>query len=309
MKCLIIAAGRGSGLRQRGDSKPLVPVLGVPLIEWVIRSALEARVDGLYVVTGYQGKRVRDLLGRLAERLGTPITPLINKDWEKENGFSVLKAREYLHEPFLLLMGDHLFDPSIVREMMMHPPAEGEITLAVDGDIRNSLIDIEDSTRVKTEGLKIRNIGKDLTDFNGFDTGIFLCTPAIFEALERSTMERGDTTLSGAVRILAAKDRARAFHISDRFWIDLDDSEALSRAEKALLDRLGSKSNDGPVSRYVNRPLSVRVSRRLVKHPVTPKPDIPVFVPVLHAGRRPVRFWRLSRPVAWRSAGTVCLRH
>jgi hypothetical protein len=45
MKCLIIAAGKGSRLRPRGDSKPLIPILGVPMIERVIRSALEAGTD------------------------------------------------------------------------------------------------------------------------------------------------------------------------------------------------------------------------------------------------------------------------
>ena len=270
MKCLIIAAGKGSRLRKLGDVKPLIPVLGVPLIERAIRSAIEAGVDDFYVVTGYQREHVQDFLGRLDKRLGIPITTLINEDWEKENGFSVLRAREYLHEPFLLLMADHLFDPSIAREMMAHPPDEGEIILAVDVDTQDSLVDMEDVTRVKTEDGKIRNIGKGLTDFNGFDTGIFFCTPAIFEALEHSTEKHGETTLSGAVRILATVGRARAFHTSGGFWIDVDDPAALRRAEKALLNRLRDKPNDGPVSRYLNRPLSIRISRRLVKYPITP---------------------------------------
>lgn len=270
MKCLIIAAGKGSRLRQWGDSKPLIPVLGVPLIERAIRSAVEAGTDDFYVVTGYQGARVRDFLGLLAEHLGITITFLINEDWEKENGFSVLKAREYLNEPFLLLMADHLFDPSIACEMMAHPPAEGEVILAVDKDTRNPLVNMEDVTRVKTKDGKIGNIGKDLTDFNGFDTGIFFCTPAIFEALEHSTEKYSETTLSAAVRILATVGCARALYTSGRFWIDVDDPAAFTRAEKALLDRLRGKSNDGPVSRYLNRPLSLRISRRMVKYPVTP---------------------------------------
>ncbi|MFQ5716908.1 MAG: NTP transferase domain-containing protein, partial [Nitrospinales bacterium] len=53
MKCLIIAAGRGSRLQMRGDSKPLIPIFGMPLIERVIRSAHEAGADDFYVVTGY----------------------------------------------------------------------------------------------------------------------------------------------------------------------------------------------------------------------------------------------------------------
>ena len=270
MKCLIIAAGKGSRLRKWGDVKPLIPVLGVPLIERAIRSAIEAGVDDFYVVTRYQRECVQDFLGSLDERLGVPITTLINEDWEKENGVSVLRAREYLYEPFLLLMADHLFDPSIVREMMAHPPGEEEIILAVDGDTHNSLINIADVTRVRTEGGKILDIGTNLTDFNGVDTGIFMCSPSIFETLERSTEKYGETTLLGAVRILAGDGRAKAVDVSGRFWIDVADPAAFKRAENALMADLRGKPNDGPVFRYFYRPLSGIISRRLVNSRLTP---------------------------------------
>ncbi len=270
MECLIIAAGKGSRLRERGNSKPLISILGIPLIERVIRLALEAGANDFFVVTGYQGKHVRVFLNRLQDRLGVCISPIVNEDWEKGNGLSVLKAREYLRGPFLLLMGDHLFDPFIARRLMRLPLADGEIALGVDGDSRDSLIDMEDATRVKTEGGKIRNIGHGLTDFNGFDTGIFLCSPAIFGALEHCAQENDDTTLSGAIRILSSADRAQAIDIGGYFWIDVDTPAALRQAENALLANLRDKPNDGPVSRYLNRPLSVRISRQLVKYPITP---------------------------------------
>ncbi|TDJ30667.1 MAG: hypothetical protein E2O59_02215 [Gammaproteobacteria bacterium] len=281
MKCLIIAAGKGSRLQHRGDSKPLIPILGVPLIERVIRTAVEAGADEFYVVIGYQGERVRLFLEGLAERLAIGITPLVNGDWEKENGLSVLKARDVLHEPFLLLMADHLFDPDLVRPLTTLKLGDREIALVVDGDTSNPLIDLEDVTRVKVEddssmeGKKIRNIGKGLADFNGFDTGIFLCSPAIFKALERSNEKDGDATLSAAVRILGAEGCAKAI-LMDGFWIDVDDPAAFKRAERALLDRLRDKPTDGPVARYLNRPISVRISRHLVKRNVTPN-QISVF--------------------------------
>ena len=275
MKCLIIAAGRGSRLRQRGDSKPLVPILGIALIERVIRTAMEAGADEFVVVIGHHGERVRKFLEHLAGRLAVRITPLVNDAWDKENGLSVYKARDVLHEPFLLLMADHLFDPNLVRPLTTLALGDGEIALVVDSNTRNPLINIEDVTRVKveddgpTDGKKICDIGKGLADFNGFDTGIFLCSPAIFEALEQSQQKDGDATLSGAVRILAAQGRAKAIPM-DGFWIDVDDPEAFEKAEQALLKRLRDKPNDGPVARYLNRPLSVRMSRYLAQSDVTP---------------------------------------
>ncbi len=217
IKCLIIAAGKGTRLQQISDSKPLTPILGVPLIERVIRSAKIAGANDFYVVTGYQGGKVRAFLGDLAGRLRIPITTIVNKVWEKENGYSVLRAREYLREPFLLLMADHLFDPTIVREIMKFPLDDDEIILAVDSNTHNSLVDVQDVTRVKTEDGKILKIGKGLKDLNGFDTGIFLCTPAIFDALEQSRGNYGDASLSGAVRVLCADGRAIAVGIDGHF--------------------------------------------------------------------------------------------
>jgi CDP-L-myo-inositol myo-inositolphosphotransferase len=270
MKCLIIAAGKGHRLRSKGDSKPLIPLFGIPLIERAIRCALEAGADDFFVVTGYQGERVRVFLDRLAERLGIGITSIVNEDWEKENGLSVLKARDYLREPFLLLMADHLFNSSIVRKLAELPLADGEIALGVDANRSNPLIDLEDVTRVRTEGGKIQDIGKNLKEYNGFDTGLFVCTPAIFDALERCAEETGDTSLSGAVRRLANEGLANAIDIDGQFWIDVDSPEAFERAENALLINMQGKVNDGLVARYFNRPLSFRISRRLVNYPITP---------------------------------------
>ncbi len=269
MKCLIIAAGKGERLQQRGDSKPLVPILGVPLIERVIRAAMEAGADEFYVVIGYQGERVRLFLERLAERLAIRITSLVNDDWEKDNGLSVLKARHVLPEPFLLLMADHLFDPSLVRLLTTPKATAGDVVLVVDRNTRNPLVDMEDVTRVKMEDGKIHNIGKGLADFNGFDTGIFLCSPAIFKVLEQSKRKDANTSLSAAVQVLAAKGHAKAIPTDD-FWIDVDDPAAFHKAEQALLKRLRDKPNDGPVARYLNRAISVRISRYLVQGDMTP---------------------------------------
>jgi CDP-L-myo-inositol myo-inositolphosphotransferase len=172
-------------------------------------------------------------------------------------------------------MADHLFDPNLVRPLTTMTLGDGEVALMVDRNTRNPLVDMEDVTRVKVEDdgpmerKKIRDIGKGLADFNGFDTGIFLCSPAIFKALEQSKEKDGDTTLSGAVQVLAAAGHAKAIP-SHGFWIDVDDPAAFRKAEQALLKRLRDKPNDGPVARYLNRPLSVRISRYLVQRDVTP---------------------------------------
>ncbi|GAI85242.1 unnamed protein product, partial [marine sediment metagenome] len=67
MKCLIIAAGEGSRLSNRGDSKPLVPLLELPLIERVILNAKGAGITDFYIVTGYNGEKLRNHIDQFAQ--------------------------------------------------------------------------------------------------------------------------------------------------------------------------------------------------------------------------------------------------
>jgi len=261
-KCLIIAAGKGLRLRSHGDSKPLTPIFGVPLIERVVLNALEAGANEFFVVTGYQGAPLKAFLQNLSQRLGVPITPIDNEDWEKENGISVLKGRQYFQEPFLLLMADHLFDPEIARELMAYPLANEEIVLAVDQNKSSSMVDIKDVTRVKIDAGHIREIGKGLAEFDAFDTGIFYCRPSIFKALDHCSRENDDTTLSGAIQILAGKNQARTVDIGDRFWIDVDDPSAFKKAENALLSEIEESSAQTSTSEpTVVKPVQEKVEK------------------------------------------------
>ena len=95
MNCLIVAAGTGGRLRERGQSKPLVPVNGVGLLERVIMRARGAGVQHFLVVSGYRGADVRAALDALSVREGISITHVVNDEWQRGNGVSVSKARPF----------------------------------------------------------------------------------------------------------------------------------------------------------------------------------------------------------------------
>ncbi|MEE3253266.1 MAG: NTP transferase domain-containing protein, partial [Nitrospinota bacterium] len=158
MKCLIIAAGKGSRLRSLAEVKPLVSLKNRPLIERVIGSAMEAGADEFYVVVGYKGSSVRSYLEEMSQSKKVPITIIENEEWERANGISVLKAKPYLNEPFLLMMGDHIFDAEIARLLIRQSIDIGVVLLAVDEDLGNSYIDMEDVTRVLVQENRIQKI-------------------------------------------------------------------------------------------------------------------------------------------------------
>ncbi|HEV2678438.1 MAG TPA: NTP transferase domain-containing protein [Aliidongia sp.] len=234
MKCLIVAAGQGARLREKGELKPLIPIKGIPLIERVIGRARKGGIDEFVVVSGYRGDELRSALDAVSAREQVRITHVVNDEWTRANGVSLLKAKPELDEPFLLTMCDHLVDPEIFRALIAAPSEPGTVTLAVDFNIDSPLNDPEDVTRVKCADGRIEHIGKVIRDFNAFDTGVFLCGPVMFEALEESQAQ-GDDSISGAMNVLARWNKARAFDIQGRLWVDVDDPVAFGKAE-GLLD-------------------------------------------------------------------------
>ena len=269
VKCLVIAAGRGLRLSDRGESKPLIALLGLPLIERTLLTAKKAGLTDFCVVTGYEGESVRCFLDELASRHDLTIQHVVNREWQKGNGLSVLKAKDHLHEKFLLLMADHVVEPRLLGALKRKRIAKDEICLAVDHDVGNPRVDLEDVTKVRVRGGKVTRIGKALEDYNGYDTGCFLASPALFGALSKSIANHDDSSLSGGIAVLAKRGKVRTLDIGDLFWLDVDDAKALDAAERMLLDQL-RKPSDGPLSKYLNRPLSTRLTRRLARTSLTP---------------------------------------
>jgi 1L-myo-inositol 1-phosphate cytidylyltransferase len=237
MKCLIVAAGQGSRLRDKGPLKPLVPIRGRPLIAEVIDRARRGGVDEFVVINGYRGDELRHALDGMAECEGVRVTHVHNAAWDRANGVSVLSAQPFLDGPFLLTMCDHVLDPAINRMMVSMPLRPDTVTLGVDFDVERMLNDPDDVTRVRCRDGRIERIGKSIADFNAFDTGIFLCTPIMFDALESSQAE-GEDSISGAMNTLARWHKAHVFDIGERLWIDVDDPVAYDKAERLMAQGL-----------------------------------------------------------------------
>ncbi|MEM7208252.1 MAG: phosphocholine cytidylyltransferase family protein [Pseudomonadota bacterium] len=240
--CLIIAAGMGSRM-QSETPKPLLEVHGISLIEHVIRINKFAGVENFYVVTGYRGEEIRAHLdGRRAD-LGINIEHVINHDYQRGNGLSVTAAKQRLREPFILTMSDHLYEPSVVSDLLRCKDSTARLILAVDSNTDNPEIDLDDVTRVYQKDGAIQQIGKGLFEFNCFDTGVFYCHPELFNAIEESVAAAGDESLSGGVRMLARSGDARIMDIGNRFWCDVDKQSELRQAHEFFAKRTGQFSS------------------------------------------------------------------
>jgi len=265
MKALIIASGRGKRIENFFSPKPLTPLLGLSLIERVILTAKRAGIKDFLIVVGYLREKIKESLGK-GKKYGVNIEYIDNEEWEKENGVSVLKATSSLKENFILLMADHIFEHKILLKLKEQKLNEGGI-LCIDRDPKE-YIDLNDATKVRLKNGYIEDIGKDLKEWDGIDTGIFLLSPAIFDTL-REGMERERTSLSEGVKILAQIRKVRGLDISNNFWIDIDTEKELRIAQRELLLRT-RKITDGVISQKFNHPLSCFLTKFLVKTKLTP---------------------------------------
>jgi choline kinase len=234
-ECLILAAGNGRRITSMsgGLPKPLVKIHGQPLLEHVMLDAHEAGINRFVVVVGYGADVMRRWFASWSPD-GMSVTLVENSEYHKDNGVSVLKARNYLNGEFLLLMADHIFEADTARVLLNQRLRKDEVILAVDSKL-DDIFDLEDVTKVKRKGDHIVTIGKEIPEYDAYDTGMFLCSPALFDVLE-SAKKNGNCSLSDGMRILGRGRRLRAFDIGDAFWQDVDTPEALTYAE-SIFDR------------------------------------------------------------------------
>jgi 1L-myo-inositol 1-phosphate cytidylyltransferase len=238
---IILAAGLGSRLCDPDKStevKPLVSVDSFALLLRTIRSLELAGCIRVVIVLGYQADRVKSFV-QSNHREGADLIFVINDKFGLQNGISVLCARPFAEQEYLLTMADHILDDAIMHLVRDHHPPIGGAALCVDYKL-DTIFDIEDATKVLAEQTRIKKIGKKLKTYNCIDTGVFIGTDGLMDAIDQVYMKKGDASLSDGVQLLANRGLMEVVNIHDAFWQDVDNENMLKHAEKLLRTRLNN---------------------------------------------------------------------
>jgi choline kinase len=242
-EALILMAGQGSRLRGSDKSflKPFVPVLGRPLISYTLDALSSAGIKTIHFVVGYERERMIAQIKQLIPS-GVIASFIENRDWQKQNGISLLAAADRVAKPFLLTMSDHLFENAII-DVLMDCSDVDLLNVAIDRKL-HSVFDLKDAMKLRTDGKRLVAIGKNLRDYDAIDTGLFICPLEIFDHLERakSVSDRNDCSLADGVRLLARDKKVCAIDIGDCWWQDVDTPQMLQQAEKQMTARLRVRS-------------------------------------------------------------------
>lgn len=126
MQAVILAAGRGSRILKYTDEKPkgLLEINKKSILEWQLLSFKKNRIEDITMVVGYKNQLIKKKL------IDWKIKYAINPFYQLTNVLgSFWFALDYLHDDFIFVHGDTIFEEKILRKLL---ETKGDIVLAVE---------------------------------------------------------------------------------------------------------------------------------------------------------------------------------
>ena len=251
---VILCAGLGRRMGNNDVPKQLIKVAGREILyRTVFLLARKGIKRFLFVVNQHNADPIADFV----KNLEIEYALIKNEEPERENGYSLYLAKGNVEGRFVLTMGDHLYSEDFIEEAL-----KGEGLMV---DKLGLFINREEATKVLCREGLIADIGKEIQEWTGFDTGFFILEEDIFKTAERLVHKREKVTLSEIVK----EARVKCTFISGEFWMDVDTPEDVENARKALVRLSVKDAGDGFVARHLNRKVSLAISERVVER-ITP---------------------------------------
>ena len=123
MQAIILAAGMGRRLKEltQNNTKCMVKVNGVTLIERLLGQLEKQELSRIVIVVGYEGKKLMDYIATL--NVKTPIVYVENNIYNKTNNiYSLALAKDYLcEEDTLLFESDLIFEDAVIDAIVSDP--------------------------------------------------------------------------------------------------------------------------------------------------------------------------------------------
>ena len=240
MQSIILAAGMGKRLKDltANNTKCMVKVNGVTMIERMLRQLEELNLNRIIIVVGYEGQKLIDYISSLG--IKTPIEFVRNDIYDKTNNiYSLYLAREYLLEDdTLLLESDLIFEDAVLKKIIEDPYPSLALVAKyeswMDGtvvtlDENNNILSFLDKKHFKFEDIKdyykTVNIYKFSKEFSTTHYVPFL--EAYCKALGNN--EYYEQVLK--VITLLDKPEIKATILGNESWYEIDDVQDLDIAE------------------------------------------------------------------------------
>lgn len=218
MKAVVMAGGEGSRLRPLTSRhpKPLVPVVGLPVIEHILRLLRQHGITQVVVTLAYLGAEIRNRLGDGSD-LDMEIEYVV-EDRPLGTAGSVRNAAHLLDDTFLVISGDAMTDLDLTAVVQEHRRRESAATIVlhqVPNPLEYGVIVTDDEDNV-VRFLEKPSWGEVFSD--RANTGIYVIEPDVLGYIEPNENRDWSQDVFPAMLARGAPLRGR---ITEDYWCDI----------------------------------------------------------------------------------------
>lgn len=246
MQAIILAAGMGKRLGEltKGNTKCMVPVNGVRLIDRMLEQLSVFKLRRVIIVVGYQGENlIRHIGDRYDDRL--KIEYIHNPIYDKTNNiYSLGLAKAQMQEDdTLLLESDLIFDSAMLNLIISHPYPNLALVAKYETWMDGTMVRLSDDNDIVSfipkKAFKYAEAAHYYKTCNIYKfSREFSCNQYV-PFLEAYSKAMGNNEYYEQVlRVLTALDRSdlKALPITNEKWYEIDDVQDLDIAETLFSD-------------------------------------------------------------------------
>ncbi len=240
MRGVILAAGQGTRMRPltKHRPKPLVPVLGTPMVAHIIKGFAAAGVSEICLVIGYCGDMIEAAIGD-GSAYGADVVYRY-QDTTGGTGDALLYARDFIgDEDFFLSWGDIMVPPENYRgvvERYRNGDCDGVLTANwVDDPYEGAAVYAENGylSRIEEKPPK----GTATTNYN--NAGIFILPGEIIPLVASSPVSaRGELEVPTAILTFVENGGRLAVEPITGYWNDVARPGNVLKLQRMMLEHL-----------------------------------------------------------------------
>lgn len=252
MQAIILAAGMGKRLGEltRDNTKCMVKVNGVPLINRVMTQLSHQPLKKIIIVVGYKGQELKDYLGE--EYKGMPIQYIDNPIYDKTNNiYSLALAKELLQEDdTILLESDLIFEDSLFPLIINNPYPNLALVAKYESWMDGTMVRIDEDNNIVNfipkDAFRYADVDKYYKTVNIYKFSKEFSKTKYVPFLDAYSKAVGNNeyyeNVLRIITFLNSKD-LKALPITNEKWYEIDDkqdldiAEALFAEEKDILNK------------------------------------------------------------------------
>lgn len=228
MEAVILAAGRGSRLKELTDDKPksLAKVGDKPIIEYTLNS-LPDKIKKAHIIIGYQGDKIKAHIGNKYGHIE------LNYIWQKElkgTGEILKLIKPFIKDRVLILNGDDIYSKKELTSLIKHSHAVGLAKKIPEHDKYLS-IKTDKNKFIKDTSFPTK---QEMRRGAFLATGAYVLTPRIFK-YKPVKLLTGEYGLPQTIFKMAKKIKTKGIQMKK--WIQINTPEDIKQAEGLLRQR------------------------------------------------------------------------